>query len=179
MLLPVLLAYGCSSMNDTEKGAVTGGAIGAGTGALLGSLTHHTGAGALIGGGIGALSGGLIGNAVDQSKKEQDAKLAAATAPPPQAPLQLVDIARMAQEHVSDDIIINQIRTTRSVYAPLTTDQILWLRQQGVSETIIREMQATAYRYPRRVYTEAPVVVYEPAPPPVAVGLGVGMRFSR
>jgi hypothetical protein len=41
-------------------------------------------------------------------------------------------------------------------------------------------MQATAYRYPRRVYTQAPVYervyVVEPAPPP-PVGIGVGIGF--
>jgi hypothetical protein len=49
-LLPVVLVSGCQSMNNTEKGAVAGGGIGAGAGALIGHATGHTGAGALIGG---------------------------------------------------------------------------------------------------------------------------------
>ena len=169
-VLPVVLVSGCQSMNSTEKGAVAGGGIGAGTGALVGHAVGNTGAGAVIGGLAGALVGGAVGNDIDK-EKEREARLAAA--PPP---LQLTDVASMAQQHISDGIIVNQIRTTGSVYQ-LTADQIVWLRQQGVSEPVIAEMQATAYRLPRRIYTPGPVVVYEPAPPPpVSVGVGIGFR---
>jgi hypothetical protein len=168
VLLPALLACGCQSMNNTEKGAVAGGGIGAGVGALIGHATGHTGAGALIGGATGALVGGAVGNDIDKEKAKQE-RIAAATQ------LQLTDVASMAQQHIGDNLIINQIRTSGSVYH-LNADQIVWLKQQGVSDVVISEMQATAYRVPRRVYTAEPVVVYEPPPPPVAVGVGIGFR---
>jgi hypothetical protein len=170
--LPVVLISGCQSMNSTEKGALTGGGIGAGAGALIGHATGHTGAGAVIGGLTGGLLGGAIGNDIDKEKAQQE-RIAAATPPP----LQLTDIASLAQQHVGDNLIINQIRTTGSVYH-LTSDQIVWLKQQGVSDAVISEMQATAYRPARRVYTSAPVVVYEapPPPPPVSVGVGIGFH---
>ena len=167
--LPVFLVSGCQSMNNTERGAVAGGGIGAGTGALVGHAVGNTGAGAVIGGLAGALVGGAVGNDIDK-EKEREARLAAA--PPP---LQLTDVASMAQQHISDPLIINQIRTTGSAYH-LTADQIVWLRQQGVSEAVIAEMQATAYRPVRRVYTPEPVVIYESPPPPVSVGVGIGFR---
>lgn len=63
----VLLA-GCATMTPTQGGALTGGAIGAGTGALIGSTTGHAGEGALIGAGVGALSGALIGDGIDESR---------------------------------------------------------------------------------------------------------------
>ena len=169
-VLPVILVSGCQSMNSTEKGALAGGGIGAGAGALIGHATGHTGAGAVIGGLTGGLLGGAIGNDVDKEKARQE-RIAAATPPP----LQLTDIASMAQQHIGDNLIINQIRTTGSVYQ-LTSDQIVWLKQQGVSDVVITEMQATAYRPVRRVYTPAPVVVYEPPPPPVSVGVGIGIH---
>jgi hypothetical protein len=169
-VLPVLLASGCQSMNNTEKGALAGGGIGAGAGAAIGHATGHTGAGAVIGGLGGALLGGAVGNDMDK-EKERQARIAASTPPP----LRLEDVASMAQQHISDGIIINQIRTTGSVYN-LTAQQIVWLREQGVSEGVIAEMQATAYRPARRVYTAAPVVVYEPPPPPVSVGVGIGFH---
>src|SRR5262245_15857203 len=169
-LLPVVLVSGCQSMNNTEKGAVAGGGIGAGAGALIGHATGHTGAGALIGGLTGGLLGGAIGNDADKEKARQEC-IAAAEA----RHLNITDVASMAQQHVSDGIIINQIRTTGSVYN-LTADEIVWLRQQGVSEAVIAEMQATAYRPVRRVYTPAPVVVYEQPPPPVSVGVGIGFH---
>lgn len=176
-LLPALLAGGCSSMNNTEKGVAAGGAIGAGTGALIGSATGHTGAGALIGAGIGALSGGLIGNGVDESEKKQEARLAAAAQA--RGPLGLTDVVQLAQSHVSDDVIISQIRTTGSVFR-LSAQDTIWLKQNGVSDAVVQEMLATPNRYPRRYYSEAPVYtttpvyVVEQAPPPVAVGVGFG-----
>ena len=118
----------------------------------------------------GGLLGGAIGNDVDKEKARQE-RIAAAEA----RHLNITDVASMAQQHVSDAIIINQIRTTGSVYN-LTADEIVWLRQQGVSEAVIAEMQATAYRPVRRVYTPAPVVVYESPPPPVSVGVGIGFH---
>jgi len=53
-----------------QTGTLAGGAIGAGTGALVGSaLSHGSAGGAIAGGVIGGLGGAMVGNAV--------------TAPPP------------------------------------------------------------------------------------------------
>jgi uncharacterized protein YcfJ len=170
-LISAVVASGCSSLNNTENGALAGGALGAGTGALIGHATGHTGAGALIGAGVGALSGGLIGHAVDNSEKKAEA-VAAAQA---QGSLGLTDIVQLAQSHVSDDVIIAQIRSTHSVFN-LSAQDTIWLKQNGVSDYVVQEMIATAHRYPRRIYTTAPVYtepvyVVEPAP---VVGVGVG-----
>jgi hypothetical protein len=158
----LLLACGCESLSHTENGALAGGAIGAGTGALIGHAAGNTGAGALIGAGVGALSGGLIGHAVDKSEERQ--AVAAA-----QGQLGVTDVVQMTQQHISEGIIINQIRTSGSVFRLSATD-IEWLKQNGVSDGVVAEMQATAYRYPRRVYASDPVYVYEPPPPVVGVG---------
>jgi hypothetical protein len=180
VLLPALLACGCSSMSNTEKGVGVGGVLGAGTGALIGNATGHTGAGALIGAGVGAVSGGLIGHAVDESEKKTDAKIAAAAAAnPPRGPMGIVDVVQLAQAHVTDDVIISQIRATGSVFY-LSANDTIWLKQQGVSDQVVEEMLATPSRYPRRVYSPTPVYtqpvyVVEP-PPPVAVGVGFGYR---
>jgi hypothetical protein len=164
-------------MNNTEGGALAGGAIGAGTGAAIGSATGHTGAGALIGAGVGALTGGLIGNGMDKAEKKQEDQIAAANAAVAARQMQLTDIATMVQQHVGDEIIINQIRATGSVFY-LNSQQIIWLREQGVSEVVIAEMQATVNRVPVRVYRERPVVVYDaPPPPPVGVSFGYYQRW--
>jgi hypothetical protein len=176
LLVPLLFTVGCSSMSNTEKGVGAGGLIGAGTGALIGSATHNTGAGALIGAGVGALSGGLIGHAVDESEKKTDAKIAAATAAQ-QGPMGITDVVYLAQQHVTDDLIITQIRSTQSVFH-LSAGDTVWLKQQRVSDAVVQEMLATANRYPRRIYSATPVYsqpvyVVEP-PPPVSVGVGFG-----
>ena len=176
VVCPLLLSCGCSSMSNTDRGALGGGAIGAGTGAIIGNATGHTGAGALIGGAVGAVTGGLIGNAADEREKKTEAAIAAAQA---QQQIGLTDIVQMTQQHVSDPVIINQIRSSHSVYQ-LSAQDTIWLKQNGVSDAVITEMMATPH-YPRRVYTAAPVYgepvyIVEPPPPPVAVGVGVGFR---
>jgi outer membrane protein with glycine zipper len=165
-LLPAVLVCGCSNLNNTENGALAGGGIGAATGALIGQATGHTAGGALIGAGVGALTGGLVGNAVDNSEK----KAAAAAA---QRRLGLVDIVQMTQSHISDELIIQDIRTTGSVFT-LSAQDTIWLRQSGVSEPVIAEMMATATRYPRYSAVYGEPVYVEPAP---VVGVGFGYRW--
>ena len=182
LLLPGLWALtGCSSMSPTEKGVLGGGAIGAGTGALIGSATGHTGAGAAIGAAVGGLSGGLIGNDIEESERRTKAELAAVQAPV-RGPLSLQEIAQMAQQGISDPVIIGQIRSTRSVYN-LNPNDIAWLKSQNVSDGVVMEMQATASRVVpagSRVYARpyyGPDVVYvDPYPPPP---VGVGFSYTR
>jgi outer membrane protein OmpA-like peptidoglycan-associated protein len=52
------------------QGALLGGAIGAGTGAIIGSQTGHTGAGTAIGAGVGALTGAIIGHVLEKQEQE-------------------------------------------------------------------------------------------------------------
>ena len=75
-LVAVALA-GCESMgtaaqSKTTQGAVLGGLLGAGTGAIIGNQTDHAGAGTAIGAGLGALGGGLLGHALEE--KDQQAQ---------------------------------------------------------------------------------------------------------
>jgi uncharacterized protein YcfJ len=56
----LILLTGCA--NKTQDGAL----LGAGTGALIGSMTGDSGT-ALAGAAIGAVGGGLIGNNMDKS----------------------------------------------------------------------------------------------------------------
>ena len=63
----LLAVTGCSRpLSNTEKGALLGGAGGAGVGALIGK-----GKGAAIGGAAGAVGGAIIGSQMDQGGYEQ------------------------------------------------------------------------------------------------------------
>jgi hypothetical protein len=163
LAIPLTFICGCSTMSNTEAGAGAGGLIGAGAGAAIGSATGHTGAGALIGAGVGALTGGLIGHAEDEAEKRAAAARAAGM-------IGLTDIVNMSRSGVSDSVIIAQIRASRSVYR-LSTNDTIWLRQQGVSDAVVGEMVSTGYYYTRRgrwiapTYVE-PVYVAAPAPSP-------------
>src|SRR3989338_3293261 len=69
-----LALNGCESMgtaaqSKTTQGAVLGGLLGAGTGAIIGNQSDHAGAGTAIGAGLGALGGGLIGNAMEENQR--------------------------------------------------------------------------------------------------------------
>jgi len=156
----MLFASGCSSMSNTEAGAAGGGLVGAGAGALIGHATGHTGAGALIGAGVGALTGGLVGHSEDEAEKKaaaaRDARM-----------LGVTEVVQMTQAGVSDGVIIGQIHSSGSVYQ-LSANDTIWLKQQGVSDDVVRAMMATTYdrswRY-RHGYA-APVYVVDPVQPP-------------
>lgn len=84
-LLCVLALTGCEAMgtaaqSKTTQGAVLGGLLGAGTGAIVGEQKGKAGAGTAIGAGLGALGGGLVGSALEaQDKKLQQQQMPPAT----------------------------------------------------------------------------------------------------
>ena len=61
ILAPVLALGACTSVdpNDRNQRALGGAALGAGAGALIGSVTGSAGRGALIGGALGTVAGAL------------------------------------------------------------------------------------------------------------------------
>ena len=63
----VASGLGCAGPN-TERGAVLGGLLGAGAGAIIGNQSGRPLEGAAIGGAIGAVGGAAIGNANDQER---------------------------------------------------------------------------------------------------------------
>ena len=173
LLLPALSLCGCQSMSNTDQGVLGGGVLGAAIGALAGGPRHAL-AGAAIGGTAGAVTGGLIGHSEDQRDKARAAAVAATFA----GPAQVQEIAQMAQDHISDGVIISKIRNGGLVYQ-LSASDINYLKSYGVSDPVIMEMNATAAHMPRRVYTAQPVYVVDPPPPPPPVGIGVGIGYTR
>jgi osmotically inducible lipoprotein OsmB len=67
LLVAALAVGGCSSMSSTQQRVLSGGAIGASSGALIGWAAGSPAAGAAIGGGAGLLGGFLY----DQYQKSQ------------------------------------------------------------------------------------------------------------
>ena len=174
--LILLGACGCSSMNNTEAGALGGGAIGAGVGALVGAATGHAGAGALIGGATGAGIGALAGHSEDRAEARQKKAVDDYYAAHP--PVSINDVIQMTQSHISDDIIIGQIRSSASAYA-LTAADITMMKQQGVSDRVIAYMQARVAPAAMVVPGRTVYVVESYGPPPVAVGVGIGYGYHR
>jgi hypothetical protein len=170
-----LLLVGCETPegypNRTANGALLGGALGMATGAIIGNQSHSSAEGALIGGAIGAITGGLIGNSMDM---EQRARLQAQAPQTYQRveqgqPLAVADVKAMSKAGVSDDVIISQIRNSRTVYR-LSAADIIDLHDAGVSQKVIEFMINTpstiggAAAPPAQT---AVVVAQAPPPPPV------------
>ena len=171
-----LVLAGCTSPYDgspdrTGTGALTGGAIGAGAGALIGSASGHAGEGALIGSAVGLITGGLVGHSMDQ---EEQARLRAQAPVTYQRveqgqPLSIADIKALAKAGISEDIIISQLRASHSVYR-LSTADIIDLRDSGVSNKVIDYMINTESSSSAVQPAPAPQVVYvQQAPPPPRV----------
>jgi hypothetical protein len=166
-----LLFAGCATRGET--GALAGGALGAGTGAIIGKQLGNTGAGALLGGALGAISGGIMGNAIDDVERRADARVAAATARPN---LTVGDVVQMTHSGVAEETILASIRSTNGRFQ-LTAADIVSLHNQGVSDRVIQGMLDADHRAPAVVRNEPVVVhrrvVYDYDPQPVIV-LGHG-----
>ena len=167
--LAVLLT-GCvnpdGSPNNTGSGALIGGVFGALTGAAIGGQGHG-GPDALIGAAVGAMAGGLIGNAAD---REQEARLRA-QAPQTYAridqgtPLGIADVKALAKAGVSEDVMINQIHTSRTIFH-LSAADIIDLRDAGVTDKVINYMIDTPGSVGANTAAPSTVVVQQAPPPP-------------
>jgi hypothetical protein len=157
----------------TASGALAGGA----TGAIVGSSIAR-GPGAIVGGAVGAVVGGLIGHGMDQA---QEAQLRAQA---PQTmeridqgqPLTVADVQALAKAGISDDLIISQIRNSRTVYR-LTTADIIDLKNAGVSERIIDFMINTPTQIPS-AQVAGVVGPTPPPPPPETVVVAPGPDYA-
>jgi outer membrane lipoprotein SlyB len=165
-LVPVVFLSGCAT--NTQTGALAGAGLGGATGAAIGAAAHNPVAGAIIGATAGTLIGASAGAEADRREYTKAVRQDVAARG---GPMTLEQVRDMAQNHVADSVIIDQIHLTRTYYT-LTPEQIIWLRQEGVSDAVVQAMQMTAYGPPRRV-----VYVAEPPPPVVGVGFGFGHRW--
>jgi hypothetical protein len=165
-------------MNQTEKGVLSGGAIGAGVGTLVGHATGNPKTGAVVGGLLGAGVGGVIGN--DADRKDEQAKevrqAVAEQAYHNAQPSRLNEIVDLVNSGQDESVILNHIQQNRMTFH-LTADDLKYLKQNNVPSRVILAMQnsgRTAVAGPSRpVVVREQVVVREPVyvapPPPVMV----------
>lgn len=137
----LILLFALSSCeNKTQTGALTG----AGVGMLAGGLIGGNAAGVLIGGAVGAAGGALVGAALDaqdRKKLEENSPQTLHKIDQKQA-LSIEDIEALSKNGLTDEVIIGQIESTHSIFH-LSSDQIIELKQKGVSETVIECMIKT------------------------------------
>ena len=86
----------------------------------------------------------------------------AQTAPANLSPA-LLEVVKLAQAHMSDDIITSYIKNSGAAYS-LSADDILYLNSQGVSQNVIVALQQTKPAAPAYPATPAPPYQTTPAP---------------
>ena len=79
LALVIIFGAGCSSLNQSQKGAAVGAGGGAVLGALIGHIAGNTAVGALIGGAVGGTAGAVIGHKMDKQAAEIKQTVPAAT----------------------------------------------------------------------------------------------------
>jgi hypothetical protein len=135
----ILTTVGCESSSYLQKGAALGALGGAGLGALIGHASHNTAAGALIGAGAGAVAGGATGAVMDNSEKRAEAA-AAREAEIDHGGATTTDVLAMTREGVDPQLIINYVNSA-GMEQPLTTQDIIYLRDHGVSYQVVEAMR--------------------------------------
>jgi len=153
---------GCYSPYHTDRGALTGGLLGTGVGAIVGNQSGHAAEGALVGAAVGSLTGGVIGNSLDQVEANNRAMIAAQMGReiPPGA-VQISEVISMSNANVGQQQIVTHIRANGMV-APITSADLITLKQAGVSDAVVLAMQ----EQPRQSIVELPPT---PAPHPVVI----------
>ena len=176
--------------NDT----FTGGLLGAGGGALIGSQFGgksggNRGENALIGAGVGLLGGALLGKSIDNTDQRQ---VAAGNAVAYQANQQVAvqnaqianqnaqlaaqavtnqDLVEMTRAGLSEEVMINTIRSrgSRIDTSPMS---LVFLKQSGVSDRVVMAAQAATPLGTTTTVATAPVSVPPTAinaPPPAVI----------
>lgn len=176
LLVLIGLSLGCRSPYYADRGAAMGGLTGAGVGAAVGHASGNTAAGAAIGTAVGALSGALVGHGLDEVRAENEALIEQRLADQRAGTTTASDVVSMTRAGLSDEVIANHIHS-QGLAQPMTAGQLISLKQNGVSDGVLRAMQeasatpaavgvpATTPVVVQQHYIEQPVAVWGPPCP--------------
>jgi hypothetical protein len=185
--LAAVLAFqtGCSNLPGTkgQQGAVIGGAGGAVAGAAIGGKENRL-LGALIGGAVGAGGGYLVGANSDRimgrdeaaaQQAIQDAQSSPATVQQARNAITadlngdgfvtLDEVVAMRNAGLADQQMLDRLRATNQIFE-LTDAQRQYLRDSGVSETVVAGMTDINRDVRQRLLRGESRVISQPAPPP-------------
>ncbi len=168
-MMAMVLGTGCQSPYHADQGALFGGLVGAGSGAIIGNQLGSTGAGAAIGGALGAITGAAVGSELDGIEAQNAANMAAIEQ---RLGRQLAagaatvdDVIAMTNASVNEELIVNHVRNNGTAVRLQAAD-IISLQQQGVSSRVIAALQAPPS--PQQQMAASPVIV-QSAPAPIIV----------
>jgi len=159
--LSALMAVGCQSPYHADQGALFGGVTGAGVGALVGSAVGDPLAGAAIGAGVGTLGGAAVGSSLDQIEARNRAEIARQMGSQIRpGVVTLADVVNMCHAGVSEQLIVTHIQHN-GMAGPVTSSDLITLKQQGVPDGVIVAMQAPPPQQRVAVAQAPPVIVEE------------------
>jgi uncharacterized protein YcfJ len=134
-----LVFLGCESMGpNSKKGVGVGAILGSVAGGVVGHQSGRGVEGALIGGAVGGGAGGMIGSGMDDQHIQQ----AKASHMSNVAQISILRIVEMTEKGLPDSVIIDEIKTSGSVY-DLDMATIQYLKNQQVSDLVIDYMMKT------------------------------------
>lgn len=157
--LTSLISAGCVSGPGARTGTAFGGLSGALVGAAAGANRGKSLEGAAIGALAGSALGGAIGNAADRDNDRWMANQVAYEQDIRARSVSMDQVIQMTQSGLGDQVITNQIRT-QGVAAPLSTNDLVMLKQSGVSDNVISAWQEQS-RVPPTAAAPRQVIVRE------------------
>ncbi|MFH1354857.1 MAG: glycine zipper 2TM domain-containing protein [Candidatus Omnitrophota bacterium] len=145
------ITLGCQgSKTRAGEGALLGGLLGAAAGGIIGHQSRHGGEGAAIGAAAGVVTGAIVGSQIEKEPQQaavtqtpavaqaQEPAVHVAVANPNQMSIQ--QIIDFTDQKIDEKVIIDKIRLSNSRFN-LSTDDIAYLEQHGVSQEVIDAMQ--------------------------------------
>lgn len=137
-----LLLAGCSAGPQARQGALLGTGLGTAAGAIIGHQSGHAAEGAVVGAVAGAVTGGLAGDAAD-ARDERDAAVRQAAWERSTRMLTNDDLIQMTAAGLSDDVIINAVRTQGGRFN-VSPEGLISLKASGVSDRVLSAVQSSA-----------------------------------
>ncbi len=145
-----LVSAGCISGPGARTGTAFGGLGGALVGAAAGAQKGKSLEGAAIGALAGSALGGAIGNSADRDTERWEADQVAYQQEVLARSVSMDQVIQMTQSGLGEQVISNQIRT-QGVAAPLTTNDLVMLKQSGVSDNVISAWQQQSQIQPAAI----------------------------
>lgn len=137
-----LLLAGCSAGSHARQGTLLGTGVGTAAGAIIGHQSGHGAEGALAGAVAGAVTGGVAGHVMDE-REEQEAAVRQAAWEQSSRLLTNDDLIQMAAAGLSDEVIINAVRT-RGGRFDVSPNGLIALKASGVSDRVLSAVQSAA-----------------------------------
>lgn len=136
-----------AQLNNTQRGALGGGAAGAVIGGIIGNQNDETPEGALIGGAVGAIAGSILGQQQDRAENQYLQQRAAYQQQQAQVQAQrfanglsVGDVVALSQTGVNEAVIVQQIQQ-HGIQQQIGVNEIISLHRQGVSNNVISTLQ--------------------------------------